>query len=79
MQTWLRNRGVWFTDDMLKAELLELAKAHKPPPKYVVDDVIHQHEHEVLRLPPYHPVFKAIELIWSQLKHTGTRRNVTFR
>ena len=65
---WLRNLGIPFRENLLKPQLLELARAHKPPPFYVIDQLFRQNGHEVLRLPLYHPEFNAIELIWSQLK-----------
>ena len=64
---------------MLRPQLLELARLHKPPPSYAIDQLIRQNGHEVLRLPPYHPDFNAIELIWSQLKGIVRQRNLTFR
>ena len=64
---------------MLRCELLELARLHKAAPSYVIYQEIRSQGHEVLRLPPYHPEFNDIELIWSQLKSIVRRRNVTFR
>ena len=57
---WLPNRGIPFRENLLKPQLLELARAHKPPPFYVIDQLISLNGHEVLRLPPYHPEFNAI-------------------
>jgi len=54
-------------------------RLHKPAPAYTVDQLIREHGHEVLRLPPYHPDCNAIELIWSQLKSIVRTRNLTFR
>ena len=64
---------------MLKPKLLDLARLNKPATSYKVDEIIRSHGHEVLRLPPYHPEFNAIELIWSQLKQIVRQKNVTFR
>ena len=47
--------------------------------EYRVDQTIRLHGHEVLRLPPNHPDFNAIELIWSQLKDYVRRMNTSFR
>jgi transposase len=68
-----------FSDDMVKTVLLKLVKLNRPAPAYVIDDIIRQHGHEILRLPPYHPDFNPIELIWSQLKSIVRVRNMTFR
>ena len=78
-QEWLRRHAIQFDEAMLRPQLLELARAHRPPPSYAIDQLIRQNGHEVLRLPPYHPDFNAIELIWSQLKTIVRQRNVTFR
>ena len=65
---------------MLRPQLLELARLNRPPsPTYAIDELIRENGHEVLRLPPYHPDFNAIELIWSQLKAIIRQKNVTFR
>jgi transposase len=44
---------------------------------YVVDNLAREKGHTVLRLPPYYCIFKAIELIWSQLKHAIRKGNHT--
>ena len=64
---------------MLRPQLLELARLNRPPPTYAIDQLIRENGHEVLRLPPYHPDFNGIELIWSQLKAIIRQKNVTFR
>ena len=53
---------------MLKDELLELCKNQKQEPVYVLDQILSQHGHLALRLPPYHPDLNPIELIWANLK-----------
>ena len=50
--------------------LLERIKLFQVEKEYFVDNLIRRHGHEVLRLPPYHCVFNAIELAWSMLKRT---------
>ena len=50
-----------FKAEMLRAQLLELARLNKPPPTYTIDELLRSHGHEVLRLPPYHPDFNAIQ------------------
>lgn len=41
---------------------------HKPPIRYVVDEIAEEYGHKVLRLPPYHCVFNPIELVWGITK-----------
>ena len=79
LQEWLTKQGIHFSPAMLRPQLLQLARVNRPPPEYTVDQTIRLHGHEVLRLPPYHPDFNAIELIWSQLKDYVRRMNTSFR
>ncbi|XP_053395641.1 uncharacterized protein LOC128555879 [Mercenaria mercenaria] len=78
IKEWLRKQNIAFDDGLLKPQLLDLCRLHKLEPSYSVDQIIRRHGHEVLRLPPYHPDFNAIELIWSQLKILVRHRNFTF-
>ena len=64
---------------MLRPKLLGIARAHRQPPSYAIDHLVRENGHEVLRLPPYHPDFNAIEIVWSQLKTFIRQKNTTFR
>ena len=64
---------------MLKAELLDLCKMHKPAPVYRVDHVLKSAGHTSIRLPPYHADLKPIEGIQADLKGYVGRRNLHFR
>lgn len=67
--TWLQNKGVEANNSMLKKELLRLVSIHKPrTPKYILDEIAKEMGHTVIRLPPYHCHYNAIELIWAQVK-----------
>lgn len=56
-------------NNMLKADLYELIKLNKPRhKKFIIDDIFKQHDHNILRLPPYHPDLNPIELVWTSLK-----------
>lgn len=80
MQKWLTKQNIPFSVDMLKAELYELIKIHKPLNiRYVIDGIFNGHGHEVLRLPPYHPELNAIELVWAEVKNWVAANNVTFK
>lgn len=60
------NFHVWHIDydtHSFKPELLPLSKLPKKEKRYEVDELIREHGHEVLRLPPYHCDFNAIELV----------------
>ena len=68
MQEWLTRQGIQWNGAMIKEELLELCKNHKQEPVYVLDQILSQHGHLALRLPPYHADLNPIELIWANLK-----------
>ncbi|XP_050292797.1 uncharacterized protein LOC126733516 [Anthonomus grandis grandis] len=65
----LEKNEIPFDKQMFKAELLSLAKLHKKPKKYKIDQLLQANGHEALRLPPYHCQFNAIEMIWADTKH----------
>lgn len=76
---WLKENNIHFEQNMRKAELLELVKKHKPDKtQYVIDSTAESHGHRVIRLPPYHCHFNAIELVWAQIKAYVAERNKTF-
>lgn len=80
MQSWLRNKNIYFSETMLKVQLYELIKSHKPQHKeFVIDELLGKHGHSVLRLPPYHPELNPIELIWAEIKNWVGAHNVTFK
>nr|XP_037270371.1 uncharacterized protein LOC119161985 [Rhipicephalus microplus] len=69
IQLWLTKKGVPWSEDMVRAELLELSqKVNTPSIVYRIDTLAATHGHEVLRVPPYHCEFNPIELVWSQEK-----------
>lgn len=69
MISWLQANGVQADNSMLKKELFRLVGIHKPrTPTYVLDEMAQEQGHTVIRLPPYHCQYNAIELIWAQVK-----------
>ncbi|XP_028132054.2 uncharacterized protein LOC114327584 [Diabrotica virgifera virgifera] len=68
IKVWLTNKNLPFNDTMLRNKLLQIVAQNKPPPKYIVDDLAEQYGHKILRLPPYHCIWNAIELIWGTAK-----------
>lgn len=80
IQSWLRDRKIVYTSDMLKIELLQLVKSIKEKhERYVIDEMVKLHGHTILRLPPYHCQLNPIEMIWSQIKRYVARENKTFK
>ena len=65
---WLQANNVEADETKLKVELVKLVKMHKPQTTYKLDMMAREYGHEVLRLPPYHCQYNAIELIWAQIK-----------
>ncbi|KAF9417146.1 hypothetical protein HW555_005657 [Spodoptera exigua] len=53
-----------------------VVKKHKPDPIYEVDEILKQHGHEALRLPPYHCDLNAIEMIRSLAKRRVASKNI---
>lgn len=65
---------------MLKSELYEIIKKHKPrEKKYEIDRMAREHGHTVVRLPPYHCDLNPIELIWANVKNYVARHNTTWK
>ena len=55
MQDWLTRNNIAYDERMLKAELLQLCKTHKPEPRFVVNEMLKEHGlTAAIRLPPYH-------------------------
>ncbi|KAH9639663.1 hypothetical protein HF086_017657 [Spodoptera exigua] len=76
MQSWLRKNKIPFQENMTKPELYHLIVVNKPPKLYIVDELLREHGHEVLRLPPYHCDLNPIEYIWNLIKQRVAAKNV---
>ena len=77
IQAWLTKYSIPFDKKLLRPELLALAKADKPEPQYIIDDIVKEKGHIILRLQPYYPDLNPIELVWAQLKRIVSSRNFT--
>ncbi|GJQ69710.1 hypothetical protein Trydic_g22281 [Trypoxylus dichotomus] len=51
-----------------QSKLLTLANQHQTEKKYQVHEILKVKGHTLLRIPPYHCQFDAIELVWVQAK-----------
>lgn len=77
---WLEMKNIPFEETMLKVELLNIARVHKPAMvKYAVDERARESGVLVHRLPPYHCELNPIELIWAQVKSDVAKNNTTFK
>lgn len=76
MQEWLRKKGIYFEETWIKPVLYNLIKKYKEPPVYAIDELLKEHNHEVIKLPPYHCVLNPIEKIWGLVKRRVAEKNV---
>ena len=79
IQAWLTRQQIPFGATLLKAELLQICKQHKPTPSFLLDKILKEYGHDCLRLPAYHADLNSIELIWATMKGYIARRNVCFK
>lgn len=80
MIEWLSKRNVVFSPNMLKPQLYNWIKSHKPNHlRYKFVEILNQHGHSILRLPPYHPELNPIEMVWAQVKNRFRQLNTTFK
>ncbi|XP_031334045.1 uncharacterized protein LOC116164058 [Photinus pyralis] len=68
MVAGLTRRNIPFDSTLFKPELYSFIKSLGIQKQYEVDNIIRNHGHDVLRLPPYHCEFNAIELVWAHAK-----------
>ncbi|CAH4027691.1 unnamed protein product [Pieris brassicae] len=74
---WLRDNGEEVDESLLKVKLLKILKRKKQPKRYVIDKMAAEHGHTVVRIPPYHCQYNAVELIWAQVKRHAARNNTS--
>ncbi|KAF0301523.1 hypothetical protein FJT64_026213 [Amphibalanus amphitrite] len=72
---WLTQRDIPVPPGATRPELLLLCQQNKPEPQFVVDNIIREWGHEVVRLPPGHPELNAIEQVWGCMKRHGVLRS----
>lgn len=58
-----------------KPELLLQVKTNRNVQICETDQIASNHDHQVLRLPPYHGHLNPIELVWAQVKTDVKKRN----
>nr|XP_049705178.1 uncharacterized protein LOC110377071 isoform X1 [Helicoverpa armigera] len=79
MESWLTEKGIPYEDNMLKPELYQLICQNKSTRKeFMIDHILAEHNHVVLRSPPHHPDLSPIEMAWAAVKGYVTSRNVNF-
>lgn len=76
---WLVSKGEVIDNTMIIPELLQVVERLKPLyNKYIIDELVLQHNKVVLRLPPYHGELNPIEMAWSVVKNYVKSNNKTF-
>ncbi|XP_049868104.1 uncharacterized protein LOC126375422 [Pectinophora gossypiella] len=76
VKKFMKEHNITYREEWTKAELLTELKKQMPEKKYVVDELLKSHGHEVLRLPPYNCDLNPIEHIWNLLKQRVADKNV---
>jgi transposase len=77
MIEWLSSHNVECNSMMLKSELYSLIQSVNVEKKLVIDEILKNHGHKVLRLPPYHADLNPIELVWGDIKGTLAREHLS--
>eukprot|EP00172_Hildenbrandia_rubra_P002716 Plantae.Rhodophyta-Hildenbrandia_rubra.ctg379.p1 GENE.Plantae.Rhodophyta-Hildenbrandia_rubra.ctg379~~Plantae.Rhodophyta-Hildenbrandia_rubra.ctg379.p1 ORF type:complete len:337 (+),score=33.89 Plantae.Rhodophyta-Hildenbrandia_rubra.ctg379:1455-2465(+) len=83
---WIQDRNIQTPDDwplpwegvMTKAELLGLAMANNPKPRYLVQDLADRFGVKILILPAAHPELSPIEMVWSNIKPKYASKSMNF-
>lgn len=69
MVAWLQDEGIAVHSSLVKKELLALCQMIKKPIQYELDEFVEKTtHHKILRLPPYHPIYNPIEMVWGLVK-----------
>lgn len=81
MLNWLVEKELPADPKLTKPELYQIIQENKSrfPTIYKLDQLLEQHGHCVLRLPPYHPELNPIEKIWALVKNWVAAHNTTFK
>ncbi|EEB10046.1 hypothetical protein Phum_PHUM012940 [Pediculus humanus corporis] len=71
MKQWLHLKNISFCDDMMKPELYDLIKIHSSKfrkQKGIIEQMLMERGHSILKLPPDHPDLNPIDLMWADMK-----------
>lgn len=78
IQAWLTRKNIPWTSEMSKAELHAVLLANREQAKnYVIDHLLQEGGHDVLRLPPFHSELNPIELAWGKIKNEVSITTIT--
>ena len=68
MIAYLNKNGIDYPPKAMKDQIWGILANKQPQKRYHLDLYAQHHGHWVLRLPPYHCHFNAIEMAWSEVK-----------
>ncbi|KAG6456377.1 hypothetical protein O3G_MSEX009708 [Manduca sexta] len=74
---WLTLKNISYPAYATKDMMLALVKRHKPEPIYEIDQLVQEHGHKILRLPPYHSDLNPLEMIWDIVKEKVAVSNIS--
>jgi len=74
IKSWLEANGFPFSEDCLKAEMIDALNKLAPTPTYAIDEIAQKQGHKILRTPPYHPELHPIETCWAVVKNDIARK-----
>lgn len=67
--SWLKLKNIDFPEKSMKDQIWSIVAMNKPLiKKYHLDEYVKQFGHKILRIPPYHCQYNAIEMVWSVCK-----------
>lgn len=79
MLAWLNKYNTSYPEKNIKPILYDIIKKNKSNHvQFVLNKILEDHGHSVLRLPPYHPELNPIELLWGIIKGKVASQNVKF-
>ncbi|XP_030040239.2 uncharacterized protein LOC115455708 [Manduca sexta] len=77
MEAWLQRNNITFNATMLKPDLYKLISINKGKnKKYNIDKILNEHNHTVLRIPPYHPDLNPLEIAWGAIQEYVSKKDV---
>ncbi|XP_047539544.1 uncharacterized protein LOC125072952 [Vanessa atalanta] len=77
MQSWLKNKGIPYKDDMLKPQLYKLICENGGTNKtYIIDEIFNKYNHVVIRVPPAHPDLNPIDIALDTAKGYVAEKNM---
>lgn len=77
---WLEDKGEVINKPMVIPELLAVVKRIKPMhDKYVIDELVKDHNKTILHLPPYHCELHSIKFAWYSVKNHVKMNNTTYK